>query len=238
MALKKAARKLNYNLKITNIYDKNLNINWDEFDGIVIPGGEDIAPMLYINNLPEDLQEHIRSLDSYVNYSKSGLKRDYFEYNLLQEYFSRSDLTDKPILGICRGMQMLGVSQGIPLYIDIKKELGFRNRRYTLDKITVSDNHSLIHQILEPRRNTFRGFENHHQGLRLDYFLENKNQWPHLSIPATSNGDTIAEVLEFNNGRPVLGVQFHPELTLGKVRRNTFKWLLNKACEHKNNRLK
>ena len=135
-----------------------------------------------------------------------------------------------PLFGICRGMQVLTVSQGIPLYIDIKHELGIKNRRYTLDLVSVNDENSLIKSLM--KKSKFRGVELHHQGLHVPYFLKHIENWPHLNLTATSNGGKIGEVLEFSN-RPVLGVQFHPEYTFGKVRQNLFKWLLNKACENK-----
>ena len=122
---------------------------------------------------------------------------------------------------------MLTATQGIPLYIDIKEELGFKNRRYTLDKVKIIKKDSLIRSL--QKRKSFRAVENHHQGLRVDYYQKNINKWPHLEVTAYSNRGRIAEVLEFLN-RPVLGVQFHPEYTFGKTRRTTFSWLLNRAC--------
>ena len=125
---------------------------------------------------------------------------------------------------------MLAVSQKIPLIVDIKKEIGIRNRRWTIDRIHVTNPESQIQEELG--RDKFWGVQLHHQAIRLDYFEEHKERWPHLEVTAISNGGKIPEALEFYN-RPVLGVQFHPEWTFGSVRRGVFDWLLNRACHKK-----
>lgn len=231
-ALKRYAKKLGYSINITNIYSENQTPDLSKYDAILIPGGADINPDYYIESVEPSLQEHIRKLDYLVDYTSEGKKRDPFEYDLLQNYFNSKDRGTffTPILGICRGMQMLTVSQGIPLFIDIKEELGIKNRRYTLDKVSVTNKESLIYDI--QRKSSFRAVELHHQGLRLDYFQNHKERWPHLDVTAVSNGGKIAETIEFYN-RPVLGVQFHPEYTFGKTRKNLFSWLLQRSCMKK-----
>lgn len=231
-ALKRYARKLGYKLKIKNLYAKNQTPDLSQVDAILIPGGADINPDYYLDSVDEELKKHTRSLDHLVVYTSEGRKRDPFEYNLLKNYFASNnkDIASTPILGICRGMQMLSVSQGIPLYVDIKEELGIRNRRYTLDKVYVTNKDSLIYKVRGKTR--FRGVEIHHQGLRVDYFQKNREKWPHLDVTGYSHRGKIAEVIEFFN-RPVMGVQFHPEYTFGKTRRSIFSWLLKRACMKK-----
>jgi putative glutamine amidotransferase len=232
-ALKRYARKSGYNVNVINIYSENQTPNLAMLDAILIPGGADINPKYYLPSVEDDLKTHIKSLDHLVNYTDEGARRDPFEYNLLKEYFSATsrDALYTPVLGICRGMQMLTVSQGIPLYVDIKQELGIKNRRYTLDKVTINNDESVIASL--QKRKTFRGVEIHHQGLRVDYYNKHQSRWPQLEVTGTSHSGRIAEVLEFYN-RPVLGVQFHPEYTFGKTRRSIFSWLLNRACIKKN----
>lgn len=229
-ALRKYARRLGYKLKIVNLRSSNQSIDYSQVDGILIPGGSDINPERYINAVTPEMRDHIEEIKHLTNYSEIGELRDEFEFDLLENYFQDERSLKQPILGICRGMQVLTVSQGIPLYIDIKHELGIKNRRYTLDLVSVKDENSLIKSLM--KKSKFRGVELHHQGLHVPYFLKHIENWPHLNLTATSNGGKIGEVLEFSN-RPVLGVQFHPEYTFGKVRQNLFKWLLNKACENK-----
>jgi len=217
-------------LKLT-IIDLSLikNIDWNSLDGVIIPGGEDIDPKYYLSFVETDLQEHTRSLDYLVEYTDEGKARDPFEYKLLQDYFSNENLQNFPLLGICRGMQMMAVSLGIPLYVDIKTELGIPNRRDLYDQINVNDADSLM-MVLFP--NTFFAYKYHHQGLRVPYFQKFKSRWPKVKVTATSNNGKIAESIEISD-RPALGIQFHPETDNNMIRKMIFTWFLNKAASSK-----
>lgn len=68
-------------------------------DGLLLPGGEDVAPALYG-------EEPIKEVD-YIN----G-ERDELEAGLLR----LCARLDKPVLGICRGMQLMNVVFGGSLY--------------------------------------------------------------------------------------------------------------------------
>lgn len=228
-ALRKVGNKLGVTVSLVDVSAAGPNVNWKNYDGIIFPGGADIDPKYYLSSIEPELQEYTRSLDHLVKYSEEGRRRDPIEYKLLQDYFS-SDLTmNLPVLGVCRGMQMLAVSQGVPLYVDIKTELGIRNRRYLYDRIYPESAESIMNELFSL---SFRAFKRHHQGIRVSYFQENASRWPHLKITSYSNRGLIAESLEFSN-RPVLGVQFHPENDFGFERNRIFTWLLKGALERK-----
>lgn len=226
-ALFRYAKRMGYRLQIISLFeDKRMTLN--DVDAVLIPGGADINPDYYSDHVEPDLQSRLRELDYLVDYTYEGHERDPFEYQLLQDYFQDEKQRHTPILGICRGMQMLAVSQRVPLYIDLKAELGIRNRRWKIDRVYTKQS-TLAQQLYGWR---VRGVKYHHQGIRLDYFNKYKKRWPHLEVSADSFNGRIAETLEFKD-RPILGTQFHPEWTLGWVRSQSFRWLLNKACEKK-----
>ena len=233
-ALKRFARKKGYRLQIINM-SQEANIEFSEYDGIVIPGGADINPDYYKYKVEDDLRKRIEELDYLVDYSAEGDRRDPFEYGMLKQYFSSEKNRNLPILGICRGMQMLAVSQGIPLIVDIKKEIGIKNRRYLLDRVYLNEENSLIKQILG--YSSFLGYKYHHQGIRVDYFNKYQTErWPEIRLTSYSNRGRIAETMEFDN-RPILGTQFHPEIDFWTERKRIFGWLLEKSCENKKKKI-
>lgn len=224
-SLKQSAKRLKIKIKILNLSVKK-EVHWKELQGILIPGGEDIDPHYYVQHVEPELAMHIRSLDHLVEYSKEGQERDEFEYNLLQEYYRDSSLTNFPMLGICRGMQMMTVALGIPLYVDIKTELLIENRRDVYDQVQIKDQQSILAGLF-PSMN-FLGYKYHHQGLRLPYYQEHKARWPNVKVTAISNDGKIAEGIELLD-RPALGVQFHPEADNSNVRKAVFDWFVQKA---------
>ena len=233
LALNKAAHYHNVTVRILDVSKDGPKTEWEKYDAIIFPGGADIDPKFYLPHVEQDLQEYTRSLDHLVKYSAEGRRRDPIEFNLLKDYFSRVDLINLPVLGVCRGMQMLAVSQGIPLYVDIKRELGIKNRRYLWDRIHMDadEPYSLIKELF---RSSFKAFKRHHQGVRVKYFNENQQRWPEIRLTAFSNHNLIAEAIEFEN-RPVLGVQFHPENDFGFERKRIFGWLISQALKRKYN---
>lgn len=233
-AIKWVALKKGLNVKIVNMSKEYSNINWDTYDGIILPGGADISPSYYLSSVEPDLQEYTKSLDYLVNYTKEGKRRDPIEFNTMREYFSLPKLSNLPVLGVCRGMQLLAVTQGIPLYVDIKTEIGIRNRRFLFDRIFMEPGESLMNHLFIA---SFRAFKRHHQGIRIEYFNLHRDRWPNLKLTSFSNSGLIAESLEFSN-RPILGVQFHPENDFGFERNKIFGWLLDKAKERFKNRIR
>ncbi|RLC73040.1 MAG: gamma-glutamyl-gamma-aminobutyrate hydrolase family protein, partial [Chloroflexi bacterium] len=74
----------------------------DSLDGILLAGGEDVTPMMY----GETPHEKLGEVDE---------ERDRVELEL-----ARLALADGvPLLGVCRGIQMLNVAAGVTLYQDI-----------------------------------------------------------------------------------------------------------------------
>lgn len=76
------------------------------------------------------LDKFIKKRGSYNDRDKSlaNIQRDVFETTLLDLYFTDGDHQYKPFIGICYGMQMLASHKGIPLTVDIKAQVGLRNR--------------------------------------------------------------------------------------------------------------
>jgi len=230
LRLKFAALMKGYSLEIVN-YDSAKNVStWlNEVDAVLIPGGADIHPEYYLDSVTPELAEYTRKNSHLVLYSSEGERRDPVEFEMLKLYSSEEKYAELPLLGICRGMQMMAVSHGVPLYLDLQTETGIKNRYYKFDKINVQQASSLMSSLFG--RKKFRGFKLHHQGIRMPYFNYHHDDYPLLKVTATSHEGVIAEALEFTH-RKALGVQYHPEKSSPRAARPIFDWFLTKACEY------
>ncbi len=230
------ALKKGYSLEFVDLRnERNFNKSLNEIDGILLPGGADIHPLYYLDSVSSELREYTKNHLHLVKFSREGRERDPFEYLLVKKYSEDESLKNVPMLGICRGMQMMAVAQGIPLYLDIKTELGIRNRYNRFDQIEVfsmpdSTSHSLM-QTLYPK-DSFKGFKLHHQGIRVPYYNQHSSDFPFTRVSAYSNDGKIAESLEYLH-RPALGVQFHPERSFSEASDPILGWFLKKSCEKK-----
>lgn len=202
-------------------------------DGVVIPGGADINPDYYVDKVTPELRRYTEENRHLVKFTEEGNIRDPYEYAFIKSYINDEKNSELPLLGICRGMQMMTVGQGIPLYLDIKTELGIKNRRYLFDRIQLEKSTALDSIYLN---DNFKAYKLHHQGLRVPYYREHADLYPEVRVSAFSNNGKIAEGIEYLN-RPAVGVQYHPEKSLTTASAPIFRWLLTRSCEYKNSRV-
>ncbi len=159
-------------------------------DGLVLPGGIDVHPGRY--------REAVHPLTE-----EADLQLDEFEMSLtswaLQE--------DLPILGLCRGMQVINVVLGGSLYQDISdqypKSLPHSNRdlpRTHLCHPIIVEPGSQMEKVLGTQEVLVNSL--HHQAIKAPgkgVFISGKAE------------DGIAELLEVPDHRFVLAAQSHPE---------------------------
>lgn len=175
-------------------------------DGLLLCGGGDLDPALYG-------QESRGS-------QPPDRVRDQAELALFQAFYEAG----KPILGICRGIQLINVALGGTLIQDLTPELrSFHTGKMdTVHSIRAVEN-SILHRLYGP---LFPVNSSHHQAVdRLGRGLR-ATAWAEGGFP---------EAIELS-GRPILGVQFHPErMSFGRRRLDTvdgaaiFTWFLG-AC--------
>lgn len=167
---------------------------YDQLDGIFLPGGVDIDPSAYGE------PRHERC-------GRSDPDRDATELQ-----FVRWALEDhKPILAVCRGIQLINVAAGGTLYQDLAHEypdaikhdyFPFQGRyaRNLLVHSVLIDEESKLGAILGVR--TLKVNSMHHQGI--------KDLAPGL-VPSGFATDGLIEGIEASNGHFLIGVQWHPE---------------------------
>ncbi len=160
-------------------------------DGIVFSGGDDIDPLLF-------------GEEPYANMHSTNIdpSRDAFELSLCRYAFSKK----LPILGICRGMQLLNVADDGKLFQDIysQNENLLEHRQQVMNshkihKVTCTENSHLFSIFGET---TFLVNSLHHQGVS----SLGKNM-----IATAKSSDGIIEAIEHKTLPFVLGVQWHPE---------------------------
>jgi len=165
----------------------------DFCDGILFTGGEDVHPELY--GKPEYLEEY--ELKEIIP------ARDKFEYNVIE----RALELKKPVLGICRGLQLINVFLGGTLVPDIPRlhqssGHGKKNGVDQIHSIRVEAG-SLLHQI--SGRDSGDVNSAHHQSA--------ERTADSLRIVA-SGEPGITEAMEWKDPRErswLLMVQWHPE---------------------------
>lgn len=177
------------------------------FDGLVLSGGTDVHPKAF----------HQKPKENYAY----DLDRD----DLERFMFDKACKVGKPVLGICRGAQMINVARGGSLVMDITDHLKCLNypenpyRRIFFRKDIVIDPHSHLHRIWGVRATRVNSF--HTQCVN--------DLGVHLKIVAREPSNHITQAIE-DERHAILGVQFHPEYMLW--RRDSvkiFKWLVGHA---------
>ncbi len=186
----------------------------DRLDGIIFSGGGDINPLLLG-------EEPIKELHSITP------ERDLQELLLARLAYDRQI----PMLGICKGIQIINAALGGTNYQDIHTQMeGIRikhsqdqDRRYPSHQVSITDG-SILAKLLgtELAVNSF-----HHQAC--------KTAAPCLTVTAMST-DGVIEAVESNEFKSILGVQWHPETYI--LRNSTdmlpiFEWLISESAEFK-----
>jgi len=131
-----------------------------------------------------------------------------------------------PVLGICRGMQLLNVAAGGTLVQDIPSQIPEAHQHYTaaLEPIAAHtvevQSESLLASVLGGARVQVNSY--HHQAV--------KEVGAGLRVTARSR-DGVAEGMEAEDGRTLLAVQWHPE-ELSEIdgpSRAIFDWIVDEA---------
>ncbi len=177
-------------------------------DGLLLTGGGDINPALF----NEDPHPALGGITP---------ERDAFEFALAKAAIHLK----KPILAICRGMQVLALAAGGDMFQDLQAQYEgtliqhkqLAPRSYGSHKIYLAE-HSLIKQIAKNEEAYVNSF--HHQAIR--------------RVPATFKvsawtNDNVIEAIETTESTFQLGVQWHPENMSDPFSRNLFRTFLQ-AC--------
>lgn len=178
-------------------------------DGLLLSGGADISPSVY-------KEEKLPCC------GETAPRRDVLE-TLLINYALQLKL---PILGICRGMQILNSVLGGSLYQDIASQFKpdlkhpcYDTPRDCVHVVELAEG-SLLREIIG--LDAVPVNSRHHQAVK----MLGKNLRANAFAP-----DELIEGMEAADGYPLLGVQWHPESLADRMQqhRNIFNWLIQEA---------
>jgi putative glutamine amidotransferase len=162
----------------------------DLLDGLIFAGGADIDPAQY-------------GAEPHPATNGSVVERDTFEIALARRALER----DVPILGICRGMQLMNVAAGGTLNQHVPESHGHDDHRRSPGSFEDAD-----HDVrLEPDSLAARAAgetthgtkSHHHQGI--------EELGDGLKVTGWADLDELPEAIEAPDKRFALGVQWHPE---------------------------
>ncbi|MGA9859226.1 MAG: gamma-glutamyl-gamma-aminobutyrate hydrolase family protein, partial [Solirubrobacteraceae bacterium] len=163
-------------------------------DGLIVSGGNDVAPESYGD-------------EPHPETKGAAPERDAFEIALIR----RAVELDMPVLGVCRGMQVLNVAFGGTLIQHLPETVGHEDHRRVPGSFDNADHDVRLAadslaaeaagELLHPTKS------HHHQGV--DVIGEG------LIVTGTSTLDDLPEAIELPGQRYVLGVQWHPEADEG-----------------------
>ena len=173
---------------------EEINQQLELIDGLLLSGGYDIHPQLY----GEEPDQLLRSIYP---------PRDEYEIQLIKQ----AVFLEKPIFGICRGLQLLNVAFGGTLYQDISyhsstvlKHTQQTNVEFASHDVEILEG-TKLHSILGMTSLSTNSF--HHQAIK-----QIASGW---QVNAKTQ-DGLIEGAEKKDAQFVLGVQWHPELMFDK----------------------
>lgn len=171
----------------------------ERLDGLVLPGGTDIEPNLY-------------GAESQTDLYPPEPERDELELGLFNGAIDRQ----LPVLGICRGQQVINVGAGGTLHQDVPPHSGFDQPTETKLHEVRFDPASTLGDLYG---STAWVNSLHHQAVDI--------VGTDLRVTAWAD-DGVAEGIEHTK-LPIVAVQWHPELMPTRDTDPIFRWLVETA---------
>jgi len=177
----------------------------ERFDGVVIPGGGDMDPGAYGERAEADTLYGIRP------------EADVFELALVKEAERRR----LPILGICRGLQVINVAFGGTLHQDLPEHPeDLMGRAFSGHYRTKIERGTRLHSVVGKDEIVVNSL--HHQGV--------KDVGEGLRVGATADDGVVESIESTDPMWDLLAVQWHPECLDKDHARALFEWLADAAA--------
>lgn len=176
-------------------------------DALVLPGGGDIDPSSYRE---EPASEHLYDVRPLADEFEMALVREAADHRL-------------PVLGICRGLQVINVALGGSLHQHLPEHpKDLAGRAYAGHYLTRVRSGSRVHRVVGSMEILVNSL--HHQGV--------KDLGTGLAVAATSHDGVVEAIESIDDGWEVLAVQWHPECLQAWHTTAIFDWLVTAARHH------
>lgn len=173
----------------------------DKIDGLIIIGGMDYPPSMY-GQEPHPKTE--------IMHERRAISDPLLVDLILQ--------TNKPVLGICAGMQLLNICRGGKLIQHLDTVENHLGEKY--HEITLTESRWLS-QIVPGKSIIVNS--NHHQGIDPNHVGKS------FTVVATA-ADGVMEAMEMEGEQMVLAIQWHPErITDLEHRKRLFEFFIRQA---------
>lgn len=183
----------------------------DTFDALVIPGGVNPSPRFYG-------EEPVWSL------GPTFVKRDIFEIGLIKACIKRN----KPILGICRGMQLINVTLGGTLWQD----MSYQNpKAFFIQHMQRGPADLTTHSITIEKGSRLYDIFGEEIFVNSIHKESIKKLAPALTATAHAR-DGVIEAVEGKDSDLITGVQWHPENMDPKTMDPLFQAFKERVIKH------
>ncbi len=174
---------------------------YERSDGLLLPGGSDLDPEAY--NMPRSSNKI--NAATHPLQTRLSPRRDRQERQLLE--WALAD--GKPVLGICRGMQLINVTLGGSLHSDT--DINVPSAADHQANIHKRDFHHLAHRLqLKPGSRLAKALGT--ESLRTNTLHHQTIKDLGTGLVATAHAeDGVVEAIELPGGNFVIGLQSHPE---------------------------
>lgn len=160
-------------------------------DKLILTGGQNVTPTLYLEG-EKPINEHL-----------SLLERDVFEMALIKEAIKQQ----KPIFGVCRGMQLVNVYLGGTLHQD----LSLRNPEPIRHMQTPIERWVATHDIYLESDSLLRPIYGANATVNSFHFQSINKIGNDLKITAVSEDGVVESIESSSDNHKILGVQWHPD---------------------------
>ncbi len=176
---------------------KNIDLYIENMDAFIFPGWIDISPSLYWEELNGSIDVVAKNDEFLLNFMKTAIQ------------------SWKPILGICKGMQLINIyfwGKLIQHLTNADFHDQYDKQYESIDSVKVAEN-SFLHEVFWEKEIPINSL--HHQAVSV--------LGKDLKVVATSSHDGAIEGIE-HTSLPIYGVQWHPECL--KEQKKLFEWFV------------